>query len=231
MVFYLDYKYKEVFSMNIVLLGPPGSGKGTQGERIESKYNFRKLSTGDMLRHAIEENSKIGLKASKIMSEGGLVNDQLINELVAEVLLKSFNNNEQGIILDGYPRTINQAKFLDSFLEDNQKQISHVISFNVDNSLLIDRVSNRFFCVSCGANYNRKFNPPKQDGICDHCGSENFSQRNDDNADVMQSRLEAYDLQTAPVISYYQEKGQLKCLNGDQEIEKISNDIDLILKK
>ena len=194
--------------MNIILLGPPGAGKGTQSQLLEEKYSMLQLSTGDMLRAAIKRGEPLGLEAKKIMDAGKLVPDELMIKMIDDRIAKPDCNS--GFILDGFPRTVPQAKALDAMLEQRGKKLDAVIELKVDEKELIERVSGRFTCAKCGTGYHTKFKPPKVEGVCDKCGGKEFVCRPDDNPETMKTRLQAFRDQTAPILPYYQGKGLLK---------------------
>ena len=209
--------------MNLIFLGAPGSGKGTQAEILESKRGLVKLSTGDMLRAAVQEGTELGIRAQGYMEQGALVPDALIIDLIASVIAES--DSEKGFILDGFPRTVGQAEALDGMLEINGLSIDHVIDITAEQEVLVARVAGRYSCASCGSGYHDEFKLPKEEGKCDACGSTDFSRRKDDNAKTVRTRLEAYDKQTAPLSDYFAAKGILRSINGLQEIDSVQADI------
>lgn len=213
--------------MNIILLGPPGAGKGTQAKRIEAQRGLVQLSTGDMLRAAIKNGEPLGLEAKKLMDDGKLVPDNLMIRMIAARMMAP--DCARGAILDGFPRTVPQAEALDVMLESNGKKLDAVIELKVDNAALIERVSGRFTCAKCGAGYHDKFQPTRQPGVCDVCQGTEFSRRLDDNAETMQTRLAAYATQTAPIIPYYAARGILRHVDGMAEIDLVATVIGQIL--
>lgn len=213
--------------MNIVLLGPPGAGKGTQARRLQDEYGLVQLSTGDMLRAAVAAGTSLGQKAKKIMEAGQLVPDDLIVGMIAERISQPDCKN--GFILDGFPRTVPQAEALDKMLAERRQKLDHVIEMKVDDAALIDRVSGRFSCAKCGAGYHDRYKPTKKPGVCDVCGSTQFTRRADDNAETMAARLAAYHAQTAPILPYYRAKGVLKTVDGMAPIEAVGEAIARIL--
>jgi adenylate kinase len=213
--------------MNIILLGPPGAGKGTQAKRIEAQRGLVQLSTGDMLRASIKNGEPLGLEAKKLMDDGKLVPDNLMIRMIAARMMAP--DCARGAILDGFPRTVPQAEALDVMLESNGKKLDAVIELKVDNAALIERVSGRFTCVKCGAGYHDKFQPTRQLGVCDVCQGTEFSRRPDDNAETMQTRLAAYATQTAPIIPYYAGRGILRQVDGMAEIDLVAAVIGQIL--
>ena len=198
--------------MNIILLGPPGAGKGTQAKLLQEKRGMFQISTGDILRMAIKDGEPLGLEAKKIMDDGKLVPDNLMIRLI-EVKIAQLEPGT-GFILDGFPRTVAQAEALDEMLVDLNKKLDAVIELRADESALIERVSGRFSCNTCGAGYHEKFKPTKVAGVCDVCGGKEFCHRTDDNATTLKTRLKAYQEQTAPILPYYRQKGILKTVDG-----------------
>jgi adenylate kinase len=213
--------------MNIVLLGPPGAGKGTQAKRLETKYGQVQLSTGDMLRAAVASGSEIGWKARTIMEAGQLVPDEIVIQLIADRIDQP--DARKGFILDGFPRTTKQAEALDAMLKQKGIRLDHVIEMKVDDALLVDRISGRFTCAKCSAGYHNRFQQPKQPGICDKCGSTQFTRRPDDNAETVKTRLSAYHAQTAPILPYYRATGRLKSIDGMAEIDAVTVSLTRIL--
>lgn len=213
--------------MNLILLGPPGAGKGTQAEAITKKRGLVQLSTGEMLRQAVKAGSPIGLEASAIMEAGGLVPDQIVIKIIAERIAAP--DCARGFILDGFPRTLKQAAALDGLLATLGKQIDAVIEIKVDDKVLIDRIAGRYMCANCGASYHDTNCKPKVEGVCDRCGSTGFVRRADDNAETVKNRLMAYYRETAPLIGYYFAKGKLRMVDGMATISEVSRQIDGIL--
>lgn len=214
--------------MNILLLGPPGAGKGTQAKRLEERYGMVQLSTGDMLRAERASGSALGKQVQAIMDAGKLVSDDIMIALIAQRIaaLKG-----QGFILDGFPRTVPQAEALDEMLKKHGIAIDHVVELTVDENALIDRISGRFSCKKCGASYHDRYHRPKVDGQCDVCGSHDFIRRPDDNAETVKARLAAYREQTAPILPYYRGKGVLRSIDGMAEIDEVTKQIETILNK
>jgi adenylate kinase len=206
--------------MNLILLGPPGAGKGTQAYRIKEKYRLVHLSTGDMLRGAIAAGTEVGKLAKTIMDEGKLVSDDVINRLVEERIAAP--DCAGGFLLDGFPRTVTQAEALDAMLEKRGDGITAVIEFAVDDEALIERIAGRFSCANCGAGYHDKFQRPKVDGVCDQCGGTEFKRRSDDTPDAVRTRLASYHEQTAPLLPYYRGKGVLRTVDGMAEIDEVT---------
>jgi adenylate kinase len=215
--------------MNLILLGPPGAGKGTQAEAITEQWGLAQLSTGDMLRGAVKAGTPIGQEASGIMETGGLVPDEIVIKIVAERI--SAPDCANGFILDGFPRTLKQAAALDSLLQSKGKQIDAVIEINVDDAILIDRISGRYMCADCGASYHDTNHKPKVPGVCDRCGSTQFTRRKDDNAETVRNRLMAYYRETSPLIGYYFAKGRLSSVDGMAPIPEVASQIEAILAK
>jgi adenylate kinase len=213
--------------MNLVLMGLPGAGKGTQAERIVEKYGIPHISTGDMFRAAMKEGTELGLKAKSFMDEGALVPDEVTIGIVRERLGKQ--DCESGFLLDGFPRTVAQAEALEAMLTDLGKKINYVINVDVDKEILMARLTGRRICKSCGATYHLVFNPPAEEGKCDRCGGELY-QRADDNEETVQNRLDVNLQQTEPLLDFYRQKGYLKDINGQQDISVVFEDIDELLK-
>lgn len=209
--------------MILILLGPPGAGKGTQAARIKERFQIAHLSTGDMLRGAIKAGTEVGKQAKSVMDEGKLVSDDIIIRLVEERTAEDDCAN--GYLLDGFPRTVAQAEALDDLLEKKGKSLDAVIEFAVDDDALIGRISGRFSCANCGAGYHDEFQKPREDGVCDTCGGKEFTRRSDDNADAVRTRLKAYHEQTAPLLPYYRRKGVLKTVDGMADIDAVTEQI------
>lgn len=213
--------------MNLILLGPPGAGKGTQAEKIAAKHGIVQLSTGDMLRAAVKAGTEIGLKAKAIMEAGGLVSDEIVVGIISERLDQPDCAN--GFILDGFPRTLQQAAALEKLLDQKGKTLDAVIEIRVDDEALIERITGRFSCAKCGAGYHDKHKQPETAGVCDKCGSTEFVRRADDNEETVRKRLMAYYRETAPLIGFYFAKDQLKPVDGMADIDEVSRQIDAIL--
>ena len=213
--------------MNIILLGPPGAGKGTQAKMIVDKRGIVQLSTGDMLRDAVKSGSALGQKAKALMEAGELVPDDLVIGIIDSRLDEP--DCAKGFILDGFPRTIAQAEALDDLLGKKNLALHAVIKMDVDEEALTRRISGRFSCASCGQGYHDDFQKPAKDGICDKCGSTDFIRRKDDNAETVRSRLAVYHNQTAPILPYYEARGTLKSVDGMAAIDQVSAEIDQIL--
>ncbi|MHA1573635.1 MAG: adenylate kinase [Alphaproteobacteria bacterium] len=213
--------------MNLILLGPPGAGKGTQAEVITQKRGLVQLSTGDMLREAVKAGTPIGEEASAIMETGGLVPDEIVIKIVAERL--SAFDCANGFILDGFPRTLNQAAALDNLLQAQGKQLDAVIEIKMDDAVVVDRISGRYMCADCGASFHDTNHKPKVPGVCDRCGSTEFIRRKDDNAETVRNRLMAYYRETSPLIGYYFAKDKLRSVDGMAPISEVSSQIEAVL--
>ncbi len=213
--------------MNLIVLGPPGAGKGTQAQRLEAAYNVVQLSTGDMLRAEVSSGSELGKKAKEIMEAGGLVPDGLIIDMISGRIDQDDCKN--GFILDGFPRTVPQAEALDIMLEDKGLKLDFVIEMQVDDEAMVARITGRYTCSKCGAGYHDTNLKPKTEGVCDKCGSTDFTRRADDNAETVRARLQAYHEQTAPIISYYGDKGTLQSIDGMAAIDDVTSQMKAIL--
>ena len=209
--------------MNIILLGPPGAGKGTQARILMDGHGMVQLSTGDMLRAAVKAGTEIGQKAKAVMDAGDLVSDEIVIGIVSDRLDEP--DVAKGVIFDGFPRTDAQAKALDALLADKGLALDAVVSMDVNDDLLVDRVSGRFTCANCGEGYHDTHKLPAKEGVCDNCGSTEFKRRPDDNADTVRQRLTAYHADTAPLIAYYQGTGKLKTVDGMADIDDVTKSI------
>ncbi|SHN36769.1 adenylate kinase [Gracilibacillus kekensis] len=213
--------------MNLILMGLPGAGKGTQAEKIVEKYDIPHISTGDMFRLAIKEGTELGQKAKSYMDEGALVPDEVTIGIVKERLSKDDCN--KGFLLDGFPRTLAQAEALDQLLSDMNRSIDYVLHVEVEKDELVERLTGRRICPTCGTAYHVLFNPPKEEGICDKDG-DTLIQREDDQPSTVKNRLEVNLEQTQPMLDFYSNKGDLVTINGSQEINEVFNDINEKLK-
>jgi adenylate kinase len=213
--------------MNIILLGPPGAGKGTQARRLMDERGLVQLSTGDMLRAAKTSGTELGNKVAEVMARGDLVTDDIVTGLIAEQL--DGEAGKQGLIFDGFPRTLAQAEALEKLLADKGKKLDAVIEMRVDDDALVERITGRFTCAKCGEVYHDKTKPTKAAGVCDVCGSTEFVRRADDNEESVRVRLAAYNRETAPLIGYYAERGKLKTVDGLGEIDEVATEISRLL--
>jgi adenylate kinase len=213
--------------MNIILLGPPGSGKGTQAKQIELQRGIVQLSTGDMLRAAVASDSALGARIKGLMDAGQLVPDGVIIDMIAERTARPDCHN--GFILDGFPRTVPQAQALDEMLARRGLRLDHIIEITVDEATLVDRLSGRFSCRRCGASYHERSHRPRVDGVCDVCGAREFIHRPDDRPEAVRARFDVYRRQTAPLLPYYRERAILRSVDGAGEIEAVTRQIQKIL--
>jgi len=214
--------------MNLILLGPPGAGKGTQAQRIQDRHGAVQLSTGDMLRAAVAAGTEIGEQAKSIMEAGKLVPDDVMVRLIAERI--SQPDTRRGFILDGFPRTIAQAEALDKMLESKGLKLDAVIEMKVNDEVLTRRITGRYSCAKCGTVYHDETTKPRTAGVCDKCGSTEFTRRKDDNAETVKARLEAYHAQTAPLLPYYRTRGVLKSVDGMAPIDAVTDQLESLLK-
>lgn len=213
--------------MNLILLGPPGAGKGTQAQRLQQTRGLVQLSTGDMLRAAVAAGSEIGKRADAVMKRGELVSDEIVVDIIEERI--SQPDCAKGFILDGFPRTTAQAEALDAMLARKGMKLDAVIEMAVDDAQMVDRITGRFTCAKCGAGYHDTNKPPKQAGVCDVCGGTEFTRRADDKAETVKARLEAYHRQTAPLLPYYRSRGVLQKVDGMAPIDQVAAQIDKVL--
>lgn len=213
--------------LNLILLGPPGVGKGTQAKILVEKYGLCQISTGDMFRERITQEDALAVDLKAILDAGQLVPDELTIKMLADRIEKP--DCAEGFILDGFPRTVGQAEALDSLLAEKNKKLDSVIELSVEEEAVVKRITGRFTCAHCGAIYHEENNPPKQEGVCDHCGHRHFARRSDDTEDVVKSRLQAYHDKTAPIIPYYKAKSLLKTVDGMGTVKAVSAEIDAVL--
>ena len=215
--------------MNLILMGPPGAGKGTQAKILEEKHGFKQLSTGDMLRAAIAAGSEVGLKAKAIMERGDLVSDDVIIGIVSDRMDKP--DVKKGVVFDGFPRTTAQAEALDKMLSSKGQKLNAVIEIKVDDEALVARITGRYTCAKCGQGYHDQFAKPKVVGVCDNCGGTEFIRRPDDNEKTVRDRLAVYNKQTAPLVSYYKTKGNLHVIDGMTDIAVVTTAMESSLSK
>ncbi|MCL6251718.1 adenylate kinase [Altererythrobacter sp. KTW20L] len=214
--------------MNIILLGPPGAGKGTQSGLLVDKYGMRQLSTGDMLRAAVKAQTPVGQRAKAVMEAGQLVSDEIVSDLIDAELAAM--PPETGAIFDGYPRTEAQAVSLDGLLAKHGRQLDHVIELSVNEDALVERITGRFTCANCGEGYHDQFKLPKVDGECDRCGSTEFKRRPDDNEDTVRTRMAEYRAKTAPILPYYDARDLVARVDGMAEIGLVTRAIDKVMQ-
>ncbi|MDJ0936010.1 MAG: adenylate kinase [Kiloniellales bacterium] len=213
--------------MNVILLGPPGAGKGTQAKRLEERHNLVQLSTGDMLRALVASGSALGKEAKAVMDAGQLMPDELMVQMISDRIDEP--DCKDGFILDGFPRTAAQAESLDKMLAKKGLKLDRVIQLEVDEEALVGRITGRFSCAACGAGYHDEFQRPKVEGVCDSCGGTEFRRRDDDNEATVRARLEAYHAQTAPILPYYAQAGVLQGVDGMADIDEVARQIEQVL--
>ncbi len=213
--------------MNIILLGPPGAGKGTQSGRLVTNRGMKQLSTGDMLRAAVKAQTPVGIKAKAVMDAGELVSDEIVSDLIDAELAEL--DEATGAIFDGYPRTEAQAKSLDELLTKHGRTLDYVIELEVDVDALVERITGRFSCANCGALYHDTANPPSKDGECDVCGSTESKRRPDDNEETVRTRMQEYRAKTAPILPGYEARGIVQRVDGMASIDEVTAKIDAIL--
>ncbi|GAO80761.1 MULTISPECIES: adenylate kinase [unclassified Sphingopyxis] len=214
-------------TLNIILLGPPGAGKGTQAVRLEEEHGMVQLSTGDMLRAAVKAGTPIGVQAKAVMDAGELVSDEIVSGLIGERLDQL--GSDVSVIFDGYPRTAAQAEALDGILSARGRKLDHVIELQVEEDALVDRITGRFSCAKCGAGYHDRYKLPKVDNVCDVCGSEEFKRRPDDNEETVRTRMAEYRAKTAPILPIYEARGIVTHVDGMAPIDEVNDAIETIL--
>jgi adenylate kinase len=212
--------------MNIILLGPPGAGKGTQAARLQAERGMIQLSTGDMLREAVASGTPVGLQAKAVMERGELVSDAIVSALIGERLDAA---STSGAIFDGFPRTRAQAEALDLLLSERGRSLDHVIELAVDEQALVDRITGRFSCARCGSGYHDRYKQPRTEGVCDACGSTDFCRRKDDNEQTVRTRMAEYRAKTAPILPYYEQRRLVRRVDGMAPVDQVAAQVDAVL--
>lgn len=225
----MDGKTTTQATTNLVLLGPPGAGKGTQARMLEADFGLVQLSTGDLLRAAVVAGTEAGLAAKAVMEAGGLVSDDLVIAILRDRMAEDDCAN--GVILDGFPRTTVQAEALDALLAETGMRVSAAISLDVDDAAMVERISGRYTCANCGEGYHDSFKQPAKAGVCDNCGGTEMTRRADDNAETVNQRLKAYHDQTAPLIAYYAARGVLERVDAMEQIGDVAGELKAIVSK
>ncbi|MWV28397.1 adenylate kinase [Aurantiacibacter rhizosphaerae] len=213
--------------MNIILLGPPGAGKGTQSSNLVQHHGMRQLSTGDMLRAAVKAQTPVGIKAKEVMDRGELVSDEIVSALIDAELAAM--GDDVGAIFDGYPRTEAQAVALDEILSSHNRKLHHVIELVVDEEALVDRVTGRFTCANCGEGYHDRHKQPEKEGVCDKCGATEFKRRPDDTEETVRTRMKEYRAKTAPILPYYDKRDLVQRVDGMASIDAVTTEIEKVL--
>ncbi|MGN1283882.1 MAG: adenylate kinase [Candidatus Limosilactobacillus intestinavium] len=215
-------------SMNLVLMGLPGAGKGTQAQKIVEDFDIPHISTGDIFRAAMKNGTPMGIEAKKYIDKGELVPDEVTNGIVKERLAQDDTKN--GFMLDGFPRNLAQANALNEMLAEDGRKLDAVVNIHVEPSVLVDRLSGRFICKNCGATYHKLYNQPKVEGTCDVCGHHEFFQRNDDKPATVKNRLDVNIKLNTPLVDFYEKQGVLHQINGEQDIDKVYQDVKTVLE-